>query len=361
LTKSLAAVLLNPAGPLTVKETIVRDPGPGEVKVQITATGYCHTDLIPRGYGEGTVPIILGHEGSGVVAEVGAGVTDIAVGDHVVLTFGYCGQCNNCQRGLQAYCDNFEALNLHFASATPAATDIDGNAINSRWFRQSSFSQYVIADERNTIKIPEDVPLDIMGPLGCGVQTGAGAVLNEMTPSPDKTLVIFGAGAVGLSALMAAVAGGMGDVVVVDRVETRLELAKELGAARVVRVDGDDFEGVGSGFDYALDTTGAEAVMPAAIRALRRPGICILLGAGMSSLTIGPFELAGKHVTYCYEGSAVPKVFIPQLVELWRRGKFPFERLIKRYDLADIAQAEADSASGITIKPLIVMPSPASN
>jgi aryl-alcohol dehydrogenase len=210
------------------------------------------------------------------------------------------------------------------------------------------------------VKVAGDLPLDQLGPLGCGVQTGAGAVLNQMRLAAGQSLAVFGAGAVGLSAVMAARLAGASEIAVVDINPARLELAARLGATRVV--DGRDGDvakavtGGGGGLDFSFDTTGVAAVMDQAIAVLTRPGTCVLVGAGMDSVTVHPSALAGKIVTYCYEGAAVPQLFIPKLIGLWQQGLFPFDQLIRTYPLDEINQAEADAVSGATVKPVILMP-----
>lgn len=355
-----AAILRTTDGPYTIEDISLGPPRADEVVVRIVGAGMCHTDLLGRsGYlGDHFLPAVLGHEGSGVVEEVGSSVRSVAVGDHVVLSFDSCGECDVCLAGSPAYCLTFELRNLSGTrpDGTGSATDHNGEPLTSRWFAQSSFSEYVIATERSVVVIDQNVPLEQMGPLGCGIQTGAGAVLNEMKMQPGETIVIFGAGAVGLSAVMAAKLSGARDIVAVDTNPARRELAQELGATRAV--DGLDadlvktiLEGT-TGFDFSLDTTGVGRVMSSAIHVLARRGHCVLLGAGADEFSISPSFLSGKQVTYVLEGSSVPKVFIPRLVDFWKRGLFPFDRLIRTYSIDEINQAEADSISGHSVKPV---------
>nr|WP_232542127.1 NAD(P)-dependent alcohol dehydrogenase [Nocardia bovistercoris] len=332
--------------------------------VRIVATGFCHTDLVGRSglLGEHFLPAVLGHEGAGIVEKVGVGVTSVAPGDHVVLSFDSCGVCASCHAGRPTDCEAFEARNL--LGLTPdgrrTARDAAGAPITNRWFGQSSFGQYALATERNLVKVRDDVPLEKLGPLGCGVQTGAGSVLNVMRLGAGQSLAVFGAGAVGLSAIMAAKLCGAGEIVAVDLNSDRRDLALELGATRAV--DGSDGDvvaavrGDSGGLDFSFDTTGVAAVMANAVRVLRRPGACVLVGSGLEMLTVHPSELTGKTVTFSYEGGAVPQNFIPRLIDLWQRGLFPFDRLIDTYELADISRAEVDAAAGVTVKPVIVMP-----
>jgi aryl-alcohol dehydrogenase len=208
--------------------------------------------------------------------------------------------------------------------------------------------------------VAPDLPLELAGPLGCGVQTGAGSVLNVMRPAPGQSVVVFGSGAVGLSAVMAAVLAGARDVVAVDLDPGRRDLALELGATRALDgADPDLADAVrngGPGADFTLDTTGVATVMTTAIEVLRRPGLAVFVAAGLEMLTVHPAFLAGKTVTYVYEGASLPRVFVPQLVDAWRAGRFPFDRLVRRYPLAEIDAAEADATAGTVVKPVLVMP-----
>ncbi len=364
MTTSLSAVIRDPAAPYSIEVVELGAPGPGEALVRVVATGFCHTDLIGRSglLGEQFLPAILGHEGAGIVEQTGPGVTSVEVGDHVVLSFDSCGACPSCVSGHPTDCAAFEARNL--MGLTPdgrrTARDADGNPVTNRWFGQSSFGQYALATERNMVKVSKDVPLQKLGPLGCGVQTGAGAVLNEMRLSARQSIAVFGVGAVGLSAIMAAKLSGAVDIVAVDLNAERRALALELGATRVVDGAAEDLVAQvvadTGGLDFSFDTTGVGAVMANTLRVLRRPGRSVLVGSGMDAFSVHPSELTGKHVTFCYEGAAVPQIFIPRLIDLWRNGLFPFDTMITEYDLADISKAEADAVAGTAVKPVIIMP-----
>jgi aryl-alcohol dehydrogenase len=361
-TTTRAAVLRGLTDPYSLETVELDDPGPGEARVRIVGAGLCHTDQFGRSglLGDEFLPAILGHEGSGVVEEVGAGVTTVAPGDHVVLTFDSCGTCAACVQGTPTNCAGFELHNLigRRLDGTASARDASGAALTSRWFGQSSFSEHVIATERNMVKVDPTVPLELLGPLGCGIQTGAGSVLNVMRPRPGQSVVVFGTGAVGLAAVMAAKLSGASDIVAVDLHAERRDLALELGATRAV--DGADpnlvasINAGGPGADFSFDTTGVTSVMAAAIDVLRRPGAAVLVGAGLDMLTVHPSALTGKTVTYVYEGGALPQLFIPQLIEFWQQGRFPFDRLIQTYPFNDIDRAEADTLAGKTIKPVLL-------
>ena len=366
MTECLAAVLRGAAEPYRVETVQLDDPGPGEALVRVAASGLCHTDLFGRSglFGEAFLPAILGHEGAGVVEAVGPGVTAVTPGDHVVLSFDSCGGCPGCLTGAPSHCAEFELRNFLGARAdgTGCARDASGAGLTSRWFGQSSFAEYAVATVRNMVKVDKDAPLSVLSPLGCGIQTGAGAVLNSLRLAPGQSLAVFGVGAVGLAAVMAAKLSGAAEIVAVDLLPARRELALELGATRAV--DGADpalvaaVRATGPGLDASFDTTGVTSVMSAAVEVLTRPGSCVLVGGGLDSFTIHPAALAGKTVTFVYEGAALPQLFIPRLVGLWERGLFPFDRLIREYPLAEINQAEADAQSGATVKPVLLMSPP---
>lgn len=361
-----AAVLRAHDLPYRIEDVTLGALEADEVLVRVVGVGMCHTDMLLRSpsMAEALAPAILGHEGAGVVEAVGAAVTRARPGDHVLLSFDSCGWCAPCLGGAPAYCIQFMARNIsgRRVDGTTSATGPSGEAIANRWFAQSSFAEYAIATERNIVVVDRQLPLELLGPLGCGLQTGAGAVLNEMWLGAGQSILVFGAGAVGMAAVMAAKLAGAGEIVVVDLHPARLELALELGATRVVPGDAADLReriiGDGAGMDFSFDTTAVTAVMATSIAVLAPRGRAVLVGAGGGDLVISPSLLAGRSVSYVLEGSAVPQLFIPELISYWQRGLFPFDKLVRTYALEDINQAEADSLSGATIKPVLVVSSP---
>jgi aryl-alcohol dehydrogenase len=362
--KATAAVLRAQDGPYSIEEIELGEPRPDELLVRIVATGMCHTDVLPRA--EGTIsppPIICGHEGAGVVETVGPEVTGIEVGDHVVLSFESCGECEACAAKRPFACETFFLRNLigRRADFTTAATDADGNEIPSRWFGQSSFATHVIATARNAVVVDKALPLEKLGPLGCGLITGAGSVLNALQVEAGRSLVVYGVGAVGLAALMAGKASGADPLVAVDLHDSRLELAEELGATHTVRGDAPDLLEqlqaiTGAGAHYAVDTTGVPAVSRNAMASLRLGGTGALVGAQLSDLVLDTLSVVGKRAIWVLEGDADPKTFIPQLLDLWQAGRFPFDRLIEEFPLEKIDDAEAASLSGAVVKPVLRMP-----
>ena len=351
-----AAILRDPGKPFGVEDLDLGEPGPGEALVRVVGAGLCHTDLIYRAFPALAMPMVFGHEGSGVVEAVGPGVTRVAPGDHVVMSYDSCGWCAQCLGGAASYCDEFMARNLIGvrADGSPGAADTDGKPVAARWFGQSSFATHAIATERNLVTVDASLPLDLLGPLGCGLQTGAGAVLIALNVRPGSSIAVFGTGAVGLAAVMAAKVAGASEIIAVDLHAGRRELALELGASRAL--DGADPElaaAIGQ-VDASFDTTGVSSVMSTAVAVLRPLGTCGLVGAGGGELTLRPELAAGKNIRYILEGEAVPQRFIPKLIELWRQGRFPFDRLIRTYPLDKINDAERDTTSGATVKPVLL-------
>lgn len=361
-----AAVLRERGGAFKIEDVELAEPGPGEVLVEIAGTGFCHTDLLPRLDGfMAQPPLILGHEGAGVVAATGPGVIDVSVGSHVVLSFDHCGTCPACSDGHPAYCRSFWGRNMVGRCGTDEtrAHDITGTPIGARWFGQSSFASHALVEARNVVPVPDDVPLHLLGPLACGVLTGAGSVFRVLRVTEGSSTAIYGTGTVGLSAVMAAAAADAEHVIAVDRYRPRLDLALELGATDVV--DSADLsageiarqvkEIVKGGTDTALDTTGAPTVIAAAVAALRPQGTLGLVSAISGTIELPGDALAtGRTVTGILEGDAVPRALIPELIDLWRQGRLPFDRLVRTYPMTDINQAEADMASGQTIKAVLI-------
>jgi len=339
-------------------------PGPGQVRVRLVATGICHTDLKAATPG-GPVPhpVVLGHEGAGIVEAVGEGVSKLGPGDHVVLTFASCGRCRSCLEAEPAYCHH--QFGLNFACAGEPRIRVGGNAVHGGFFGQSSFATHAIAGERNAVAVRRDAPLELLGPLGCGVQTGAGAVLNDFRLRPGASLAVFGTGSLGLSAVMAAHLAGARAIIAIDRHARRLDLARELGATHAIHTgDGAVAPEVvrltGEGVDYALDTTGALPVMRQAIDALAPRGECGFVTSPWGGQELGvPVRqlLAGRRIRGIHQGNSNPDVFIPLLVDLFMEGRFPLDRLVRFYPFEEIGKALADTQSGETVKPVLRFPS----
>ena len=361
-----AAVARVQGGPLSIETLTLEPPRDNEILVKVAATGVCHTDLVVRdGKLPTPLPVVLGHEGAGVVAAVGSSITKVKVGDPVVMTFNACGRCPSCHDHHTSYCHEFFPRNF-FASRADGSSALskDGETVHGNFFGQSSFATFAICHEINVVKVPADVPLDLLGPLACGIQTGAGAVMNALKVGAGKSFVVFGAGSVGLSALMAAKVVGAATIIAVDMNEDRLALAKDLGATHVInpgRADAVEeiMKITGYGVNFALDTTGLPAVIRSAVMSLAPMGACGILGASPPdweiSLNETHFMSGGRRLQGIVEGESDPDVFIPMLIDLYKQGRFPFDRLVRFYGLDEINDAIHDSESGKTIKPIVRM------
>jgi aryl-alcohol dehydrogenase len=337
-----AAVVEAGGSPFTLSSIELDEPRADEVLVRMTAAGLCHTDL---GVASGGLPFplpgVLGHEGAGIVEAVGSAVTRVSPGDRVLLSFTSCGDCANCRDGHPAYCATWLPLNLlggARADGSPTITR-DGAQLGGHFFGQSSFSELALVDERSVVKLADDAPLEKLAPLGCGVQTGVGAVWNVLQPRPGDSVVVLGAGAVGLSAVMAAALTPATTIVAVDKVSSRLDLARELGGA--------------SGL---VETTGNVGVLRAGVDALAARGTAVIVGAPPFGTEVAldvNGMLGGKRVVGLTLGDSETQRLIPVLAELVAQGRLPVERLITEYPFADIEKAVEDMTGGTTIKPVL--------
>jgi aryl-alcohol dehydrogenase len=360
-----AAILREEGHALSLEDVELAELADDEVLVRIAGVGVCHTDIsAANGMVPLPLPAVLGHEGAGVVEAVGPGVTTLAPGDHVVLSFDFCGDCDTCTKKTPAYCDLFAPLNYFGerldGSVTMHAGDED---IHGNWFGQSSFASRAIADVRNAVKVPQDLPLHLLGPLGCGLQTGAGSVINVLGAKAGDSLAVFGMGAVGLAAVMAGKAVGCDPVIAVDINPARLEIARSLGATHALNPKDtkdlvwDVMNMVPNGVDLSLDAVGSNAVIRQALEILRSPGHCVTVGfQGLEhEITIDQGHLLlGRRLSGVIEGDADPRTFVPALIELYREGKFPFDRLIKTFPFSQINEAIAMAKRGEVIKPVVI-------
>lgn len=335
-----AALLEEKNAPFRLASVELDDPREDEVLVRIVATGICHSDLaavcgdLPM-----PMPIVLGHEGAGVVERVGSRVTRVAVGDHVVLTFASCGTCHQCLTGHPVYCVSSAAMNLSGQRADGStAYQRDGTRVFGHFVGQSSFASHALVHHSAAIRVDPDIALEILAPLGCGVQTGAGSVFNVLRPPYGSTLAVTGTGSVGLSAVMAAAALGCRRVIAVDISRQRLELAAQLGATHTINpAEGDITEQIlqatdGAGVDFCLDTTGVGEVITRAFSALAVRGRLGLVGVSPAGtrIDLDPWAfLGGRTVDGNMEGDVVPDVFIPYLIDLYRQGRFPFDKIVQ--------------------------------
>ena len=354
--------------PLSIEEIDLAEPVENDILVKLVATGLCHTDLTVLANAPLPWPAVLGHEGAGVVEKVGRNVTKVAPGDHVIMTTASCGKCKNCLEGQPSYCLSFRDINMSggYCGDGSCSHSQGGKPVFARFFGQSSFATYSLTTERSVIKVDADLPLDVLAPMGCGIQTGAGAVLNTMKVRPGASFVVFGSGAVGLSGLMAAKIAGCSPLIAIDTVPSRLELATELGATHVINaLDENAVERITEicgGADYVLEATGITAVMSQAIDALGFNGVAVLVGvAGAeASVAFNPTLVQSKRLTI--KGSmmagenAVADLFITQLVQYWRKGLLPIEKLVTHFEFDQINDAIHAAHDGSAIKPILRLP-----
>jgi aryl-alcohol dehydrogenase len=362
-----AAVARKNFGPFSIERLDLTDPRPDELLVKVVASGMCQTDLHGRdGYYNTPLPAVFGHEGAGIVQAVGAGVTRFTPGDHVVMSYPWCGACPNCRRHMESHCQNNVDLKMRGTRADGSTLmSAAGAPVYSAFFQQSSFASHAIANDRFTVKVRKDAPLDLLGPLACSGQTGAGAVFNSLQPLAGDALAVFGVGAVGLSSLMAAKIAGCDPIIAVDVHAPRLALARELGATHAIdhsnRIDvvAEIRKITGGGVRHSIETSAQPKVFREAVEALMPAGTCVLLGSAPKGTEVTfdmPFLQHGRIVRGVHQGESDPQEFIPKLVDFIMQGRLPVERMITFYELADINRAAQDSASGRTIKPVLRMP-----
>ncbi len=359
---TVAAVVTRGA-PFALVEAEIPEPGPGEIRVAVKAAGICHTDLAFRDLELGTpLPMVLGHEGAGIVDQVGPGVEGVRPGDRVALSYDSCGLCPVCREGAPQYCEEFGLRNIAGLGPdmAPRLRLAGGGPLFASFFGQSSFAPLAITRPRNTVRIPAGLPFHLAAPLGCGMQTGAGAILNTLGGRPGQSLAVLGAGAVGLAAVMAARVAGMDPIVAVDRVPARLDLARALGATHGF-LSGDglaaELAAIRPGFDAVLDTTGVPALIELGIAALATRGTMLVLGisppGAQAAFALSGF-LGGKRIQGLIEGDADPQAFVPKLAALHLEGRFPHDRLVGTFPFAEINRAAHAMESGETVKPVLL-------
>lgn len=364
--KIKAAVVEQKGAPFVIKDDIeLASMGPDDVQVHMVASGICHSDeALRKGDAEIGYPIILGHEGSGIVEAVGSSVETVEPGDHVVLSFYACGVCDSCLRGIPTQCQNYAKNNLSGTRPDGTAHFTENGHQVDDMFDQSSFTTTTVVRERNVVKVPKDLDLRKLGPLGCGYVTGSGTVLNTLQPRPGSTIAVFGTGAVGLAAMMAGKLSGCLKVIAIDQVDSRLLLAKELGATDTINSKGVDpvvaIKALthGYGVDYCVDTTGVTKVMEAAIKALNQGGVAAEIAVTPNHIDVDTWNdlcVDDKSIVGVNMGDSIPQIDVPRLIKFYQQGMFAFDKTEKFYDFEDINEANEDSINGKTIKPVLII------
>ena len=362
--KITAAVTESQHAPFALQELELGDLRPDEVLVRVAAAGICHTDLIMRDqWYPVPLPAVLGHEGAGIVERVGSAVTQVAPGERVGMSFDSCGDCPTCRTGRPSYCHGFWAYN--FASSRPDGTSAlsrNGELIHGALLRAVELRHVRRRQRTQRRQAARLDPAEVAAPFGCGIQTGAGGVLDALSAPAGSTLAVFGTGAVGLSAIMAGVIAGCTTIIGIDRNPARLELARELGATHLVDTAEREAAGeiqriTGFGVDFSVETTGVPALLRQAVDCLAPRGICGVIGAAAMgtevSLDTNTILVAGRSIRGIVEGDSVPRSLLPRLIALWEQGKFPVDRMMTYYDFDQIDEAARDAEEGKVIKPVL--------
>ena len=347
-----AAVQYEVGKPLVVDEVQLEDPQEDEIKVKMVACGVCHSDLtFMKGDMPAPMPVVMGHEGAGIVEKVGPRVTSVKPGDHVLMMVSYsCGKCPLCAQGKPTQCvENLPVMMMACLPGTMGTTRLrkDGKPVN-HIFGLAAMAEYAVVKERSVVKVREDAPLDKICLMGCGVTTGMGAAMNTTGMRPGESIVVYGSGGVGLSAIMGAKLAGAGKIIAVSRSDRKLAVAKQLGADYVVKSGAEDpvakvKELTGGGADYAIEAVGKAEVMMQAFGSIRNGGKLVIAGMAPLTeiLTIMPFEfLLGKTIVGTVQGDIVHSVDVPRFVDMYMQGKIPLDKMISHtYKLAQVNEA----------------------
>ncbi|WP_295481343.1 NAD(P)-dependent alcohol dehydrogenase [uncultured Pseudomonas sp.] len=364
----IVAAVIRPASPAFSLETLELDePRDDEVLVRVVSVGICHTDLVAAA---GVLPIqppaVLGHEGAGVVLRTGARVTHVQPGDPVAISFSACGQCPRCQRHDPSYCHAFGLLNFTgMREGGSNLHDAQGHPVAGNFFGQSSFANHCIANARNVVKVPEDMPLALVSPLGCGIQTGFGSIARALACEAGSSLLVLGGGAVGLAAVMAAKLRGCRHIIVSEPHAARRALALELGATLTLDPLSEALEDrvrrtLPGGVDYLFDTSGIAAALEAACRCLAPRASVGLVGVPQAWEQKLPGTLAelvqnGTVFKGIIEGDSDPQTSIPELIALYQAGQLPIDKLVTTFPFAQINEAIAAQHVGTCVKPVLLM------
>ncbi|MCC6535522.1 MAG: NAD(P)-dependent alcohol dehydrogenase [Burkholderiales bacterium] len=360
-----AAVMHERHGRWSMQTLEVAEPGPEEVLVRVVASGICQTDVHARdGFSPIPLPAVFGHEGAGIVERVGVAVGSLAPGDHVIMANPSCGKCADCRAGFETYCTDAAALkHSGYRAGCASLAFSHGNApVYGSFFQQSSFASLTLAMARNTIKVPREAPLDVLAAFPCGVNTGAGAVLNVLKPQPGDSYVAFGVGTVGFAGLLAAKLSGCDPIIAVDLFESRLALAQSLGATHAVHAEHPELAAEvrrlagGRGARFCLEAAGFPQALRNAVESLAPRGTACLVGSARAGVEVS-LEMRslqqGRVVRGCVQGESDVQRFLPRLIELYRAGELPVDRLVRHYPHAAINDAVDDMVAGKTIKAVL--------
>lgn len=373
--KTKALVARSPGAELTLEEINLHGPAKGEVIIKVVSSGICHTDISGQMglYGPAVpFPLVLGHEAAGIVQVVGEGVTHVAKGDSVLLSFASCHKCPNCLAKHPGYCQEFLPRNCAWDSTGKRADDSimmsavsDGTKLIGSWFGQSSFAQYaLVRDGACIVKVDPQLDLSILSILGCGILTGYGTIVNILKPTKGSSIAVIGVGAVGAAAIMGAKLSPATMIIAIDIIDARLELAKELGATHVLKSDADTGKKLreltnGAGVNHVVEATGNPGVyLPIIATGMGLLGKAAIIGVGkhdaIGQFVINGFVPQGHQYIGVMEGDSVPEDTLPELVKLHQEGKLPIDKLIQKFKPEDANKAIEGMHNGTVIKPVIV-------
>ncbi len=363
MVTTIAAIVREPKGDISLEKVELDSLQQGEILVRIDACGICHTDAKYRGIV--SLPAVFGHEGTGTVEEVGQGVSQLIPGDRVIMSYAFCGACPCCDSDRPYMCENAHKLTFSGLRADGSKTiRLNGEPISGSFFQQSSFASHAITLERTVVPVRSDLPPEMLAAVPCGVQTGAGTMINTFNVGDGESVIIFGVGTVGLSAVMAARMRGAGTIICVDKIQSRLDLARELGATHVLNIDDDEIPSrvkkiLPRGVQYAFDASATVAALEDAMECIGQGGKIAIVsfpqGGKKFPFTTRKLFIRVASLQGTIQGHSIPRKFIPKLIEWQQQGKFPYEKLISMYDFADINQAFRDAESGTAIKPVLLM------
>lgn len=363
--KITAAIVHEVGGDFSFEEVDLAEPKDDEILVKLAASGICHTDDFGRSADISIpMPLVLGHEGAGIVEKIGSRVRDFQPGDHVAFSYAFCDHCNNCLCGEPYYCDNYNEINFGGVSGDGTSRLSQNGKPVSMFFGQSSFATHSVINNKSAVKVDKDMDLAYVAPMGCGVQTGAGTVLNVLKARPSDSLAVFGCGAVGMSAIMAAKVAHCKTIIAVGGNKESLELARELGATHTINRK--EVEGItaaimeitGKGVSFAIDTSGNERMIMSALHGVKYHGTFIPLSpeGKIKNFDMGVDVLMNmRTIKGVCEGDSIAQSFIPELVALYKKGLFPIDKIIKKYKFTDLEHAFQESRSGKAIKAVVEM------
>ena len=362
---TMKAVVVRELDNYSVESVSLDPPGPGELGIRMQATGVCHSDLsCINGTLPLPLPLVIGHEGAGIVERVGEGVSGFSVGDHVVLSFiPVCGDCRECRRSRPWLCAAGRETQGTMLDGTARVHDSDGDDLNVMQFL-GCMAEHVVVPAISAVKIDPSLPLDKAALIGCGVMTGVGSVINTAQVTPGASVAVFGCGGVGLSIIQGARLAGAGQVIAVDLSEHKLDLARLFGADDTVNGAAENaveriHELSGGGVDFAFEAVGAPKLMEQAYEAASAGGVLVVVGVASLADTVTfnglLISMSSKTIKGSLYGSANPPVDFPKLLDFYRRGRINLDDMVsKTYAIDDAPQAFEDMVSNVNARGVIL-------